>query len=149
MLMSNAPESVHLCDYPEANKQYIDKDLINQVDALKKLVEMGRSARNKADLKIRQPLQTLFYVLEDDKSAEFIEANSSVILDELNVKEIKQVEKSEELINYIVKPNLAKLGQTFGKAIPAIKKALDGMNVNDIINQFKGTWRNCIKDRSW
>jgi len=134
---NSAPESVHLCDYPEADEKYIDKELIDQVDALKRVVELGRSARNKADIKIRQPLQTLCYVVNEDNLSEFINKNSSVILDELNVKDIERKEKSEELINYIVKPNLAILGQTFGKAIPAIRKAIDGMNVNDIVNQLE------------
>lgn len=134
----SAPESVHLCDYPEVVSKYIDNDLIKQVDALKKVVELGRSARNKADLKIRQPLQSLFYVVNDDNLSKFLNDNKSVILDELNVKEIVRVTNTKELITYDVKPNLAILGKTFGKAIPSIRKALGEMNVNDIINQIQG-----------
>ncbi len=133
----SAPESVHLCDYPEVISKYIDDELIKQVDALKKVVELGRSARNKADLKIRQPLQSLFYVINDDNLSKFLNDNMSVILDELNVKEIIRVTNSEELINYNVKPNLVILGKTFGKAVPSIQKALGKMNVNDIINQIQ------------
>ncbi|MCK4904275.1 MAG: class I tRNA ligase family protein, partial [Candidatus Marinimicrobia bacterium] len=108
----SAPESVHLCDYPEVVSKYIDDDLVKQVDALKKVVELGRSARNKADLKIRQPLQSLFYVVNDDNLSKFLNDNKSIILDELNVKEIIRVTNSEELITYDVKPNLAILGKT-------------------------------------
>lgn len=133
----SAPESVHLCDYPEVVSMYIDDDLIKQVDALKKVVELGRSARNKADLKIRQPLQSLFYVVNDDNLSKFLDDNKSVILDELNVKEIVRVTNAKELITYIVKPNLAILGKTFGNAIPSIRKALGEINVNDIINQVQ------------
>jgi len=134
---NSAPKSVHLCDYPEVIKDYLDDDLVKRVDALKKVVELGRSVRNKADLKIRQPLQSLFYVINDDNLSKFIDDNNSVILDELNVKEIKRVNNTEELITYIVKPNLAILGRTFGKAIPSIRKALDNANVSDMINQMQ------------
>ena len=132
----NAPESVHLCDYPEVIPKYIDNELVKQIDALKKVVELGRSARNKADLKIRQPLQSLYFVIKDDTVAKFINNNKSIILDELNVKDISRKTNAEELITYSVKPNLAVLGKTFGKAIPSIKKALDEMKVNDIIDQL-------------
>lgn len=104
---------------------------------MKKVVELGRSARNKADLKIRQPLQSLFYVVNDDNLSKFLDDNKSVILDELNVKEIVRVTNAKELITYIVKPNLAILGKTFGNAIPSIRKALGEINVNDIINQVQ------------
>jgi isoleucyl-tRNA synthetase len=136
-LDESALKSVHLCDYPEVISDYIDDDLVQQVDALKKVVELGRSARNKADLKIRQPLQSLFYVINDDNLSKFLSDNKSVILDELNVKEIKRVNNAEELITYIVKPNLAILGKTFGQAIPSIRNALADINVNDVINQIQ------------
>ena len=116
---------MHLCDYPEVISDYIDDDLVKQVDALKKVVELGRSARNKADLKIRQPLQSLFYVVNDDNLSKFIDDNKSVILDELNVKEIKRVNKSEELITYIVKPNLANIRKNLWKRNTFYRKMLD------------------------
>ena len=100
-------------------------------------MELGRSARNKADLKIRQPLQSLYYVVSDDNVAKFLNENKTVILDELNVKDISRKTNAIELIAYNVKPNLAILGKSFGKAIPSIKKALDEMKVNDITNQLK------------
>ncbi len=132
----SALESIHLCDYPQVDSKYIDDDLVAQVDALKKIVELGRSARNKADLKIRQPLQSLFYVVNDDNLSKFITDNKSVILDELNVKEIKRATNSKELITYDIKPNLAILGKSFGNAIPLIRKTLNEMDVNDIMNQL-------------
>ena len=136
-LKDSAPESVHLCDYPKVKSKYIDDNLIKQVDALKKVVELGRSARNKADLKIRQPLQSLFYSINDDNLAKFLTENKSVILDELNVKEIKRVLDSTELIKYSIKPNLILLGQEFGKAIPAIRKAVEVSDANEIVSKLK------------
>jgi len=144
----SAPESVHLCDYPEVVLKYIDDGLVKQVDALKKVVELGRSARNKADLKIRQPLQSLYYVVNDDNVAKFLSENKSVILDELNVKEISRKTNAEELITYNVKPNLVILGKSFGKAIPSIKKALDEMKVNDITNQLEVNGEVILKTNS-
>ena len=67
----DAIESVHLCDYPDADESWIDLDLIKNVDALKKCVELGRSARSHSNIKIRQPLSKVFYALEDDKVASF------------------------------------------------------------------------------
>ena len=85
-LSNDAPESIHLCDYPKANESKIDSDLIEKIDALRKLVEYGRSARNKANIKIRQPLSKLSFHINDDNIADFIIDQQSIVLDELNVK---------------------------------------------------------------
>ncbi|NOZ04322.1 MAG: isoleucine--tRNA ligase [FCB group bacterium] len=132
-----APESVHLCDYPVANSDYIDEQLMQRVDALKKLVELGRSARNKANIKIRQPLAKLCFVVEDDHLADFILEQQSVVLDELNVKYIERFDNIEELIIYRIRPNLAVIGKTYGKALPVIQKALSEQSAMEVVNQLQ------------
>ena len=89
--------------------------MIEKIDALRKLVEYGRSARNKANIKIRQPLSKLSFHINDDNIADFIIDQQSIVLDELNVKTLLRVESESELVKYDVKPNLPLLGQKFGK----------------------------------
>ncbi len=133
----NAFESVHLCDYPEANSKWIDETLVSQVDALKHVVELGRSSRNKANLKIRQPLATLAFVTKDDEIAAFIHEHQDVILDELNVKKIERTSKSTDLIDYEIKPNLPAIGQLYGKDVPAIRKKVIETDPISIVKALK------------
>ena len=135
--IDDTPESIHLCDFPVADDAYIDEALMLQVDALRKVVEQSRSARNKANLKIRQPLAKLCFAIEDDSVAAFIEENSKVILDELNVKVLERVADSKELVEYNVKPNLPLLGEQYGKQLQEIRKAIAAMDVNEIVHSLK------------
>ena len=120
-----SPESIHLCDYPTVHEEYIDIGLMKRVDTLKKLVDIGRSARNKAGIKIRQPLSTIKFVVNDNESAVFVLEQKSVILDELNIKNIERIKNPEELIKFNVKPNLKNLGQKYGKDLQNIRKFID------------------------
>jgi isoleucyl-tRNA synthetase len=133
----NAAESVHLCDYPAVNDDYIDESLMRRVDTLKKLVELGRSARNKANLKIRQPLSSLKFVVKSDDSAEFILDQKSVVLDELNVKSIERFDSPEMLINFHVKPNLKILGQKYGENLQIIRKFINEKGSDYILNELE------------
>ena len=83
-----APESVHLCSFPKADKNTIDIDLMEKVDVLRKIVEFGRSARSKSNIRIRQPLSELKFNIQNDEIADFIFSEQDVIMDELNVKSI-------------------------------------------------------------
>lgn len=130
-------DSVHLCEYPTANPHFIDDKLMRQMDAQKKLVELGRSARNKANLKIRQPLSTLMYHVKDNELSLFIEEHKTVILDELNVKNIKAVDSPLELIKYHVKPNFPILGQKYGKDLQTIRKLLADIDGETIVTKLQ------------
>ena len=132
----NLPESVHLCEYPEIDDQKIDQKMIDQVDAIRKMVELGRSARNKAELKIRQPLQELCFHLSDNSIKEFVIENQNIILEELNVKNIKYVDSTDKLIGYIIKPNLPFIGQDYGKELPKIKDAISKMDSDKIVSDI-------------
>ncbi len=132
----NLPESVHLCEYPEIDDQKIDQKMIDQVDAIRKMVELGRSARNKAELKIRQPLQELCFHLNDNSIKEFVIENQNIILEELNVKNIKYVDSTDKLIGYIIKPNLPFIGQDYGKELPKIKDAISKMDSDKIVSDI-------------
>ena len=80
--------------------------IIKKVDALKRMVELGRYARNQSKQKIRQPLMKVLFALEDNDTADFIMEHSSIVLDELNVKSIERITNADSLVTYIIKPNL-------------------------------------------
>ena len=101
------------------------------------MVELGRSARNKANLKIRQPLSGLKFVVKSDDLAEFILDQKSVVLDELNVKSIDRVDHPEMLINFHVKPNLKILGQKYGENLQIIRKFINEKSSEDILNELE------------
>jgi len=130
------PESIHLCDYPAIDDKKIDQQMIEQVDTIRKIVELGRSARNKAELKIRQPLKELCFHLSDNSVEKFVIENQKIILEELNVKKIKYVKSTDKLIRYEIKPNLPLIGQDYGKELPAIKDAIIKMNSDKIVSDL-------------
>ena len=130
------PESIHLCDYPVIDDKKIDQKMIEQVDTIRKIVELGRSARNKAELKIRQPLKELCFHLNDNSIEEFVIENQKIILEELNVKKIKFVKSTDKLIGYEIKPNLPFIGQDHGKELPKIKDAILKMDSDKIVSDL-------------
>lgn len=136
-LDKNAPESVHLCDYPVADESKIDPALMEKVDSLRRVVELGRSARNKANLKIRQPLAELAFTIKDDDVADFILNQQHVVLDELNVKSIRRTDSETDLIRYMVKPNLPLLGQKFGKDLNMIRTHLGSVEGENVLNEIR------------
>ena len=134
---SDTCESVHLTDFPDENEKWINDDLIKKVDTLKKLVELGRSARSDSNQKIRQPLAKVLFALEDDDLANFIIENQGIILDELNVKGIERITNADELITYKIRPNLKTLGQRYGSGLPIIRALLESSAEDKWINEFQ------------
>ncbi|SVA29696.1 uncharacterized protein METZ01_LOCUS82550, partial [marine metagenome] len=134
-----AAESIHLCDYPKPDESWIDLDLIANVDSLKKLVELGRSARNQSNQKIRQPLSKVSFAVENDQIALFIMNNQDVVLDELNVKSIERITEADQLISYRIKPNLRTLGQKYGKGLAEIKILLEQSDPIDLVENIQST----------
>ena len=130
-------ESVHLCEYPISDKTWIDNQLMKNVDSLKKCVELGRSARNKNNIKIRQPLSKVLFAIEDNTIADFFIENKEIITDELNVKSIERILETSDLIKYKIKPNLRTLGRKYGKGLTQIKSFLENKDANDLVNQLQ------------
>ncbi len=133
----SVPESIHLCDFPKSDTTLIDHDLMEKMDVLKKVVELGRNARNKAKLKIRQPLASLVFHIPKKEYGKFIIENQNVILEELNVKFIRQTESDVEIISWDVKPNLKIIGQKLGNRLPEIRKFISSKNPVHILNELK------------
>ena len=117
---ANAPESIHLCDYPEVNEAWIDKDLEANMEELLEIVVLGRACRNTANIKNRQPIGTM-YVKAEKKMDKFY---TDIIADELNVKEVKFADDVESFISYSFKPQLRTVGPKYGKLLNGIRTAL-------------------------
>ena len=116
----DAPISVHLCDFPKADKRYIDRHLNKTMEKVLDLVVLGRSARNAANVKNRQPLARMYVATDGEIDDEM----SDVIKSELNVKELIPVESAESFADYEIKPQLKTLGPKYGKLLGKIRETL-------------------------
>lgn len=129
----NAPESVHLCDFPEVSEGLIDSELETNMDEVLKIVVFGRAARNTANIKNRQPIGRMF-VKADHVLSEFYQ---EIIEEELNVKAVKFTEDVRDFTSYSFKPQLKTVGPKYGKFLGKIKEALasvDGNQAMDTLN---------------
>ena len=129
---STAPESVHLCDFPVANPAYVDKQLEEDMEAVLKIVVMGRAARNTANIKNRQPIGTMFVKAPKALSAFYQE----IIEDELNVKTVKFTDDVRDFTTYTFKPQLKTVGPKYGKQLGGIKQYLDQLDGNDAMDRL-------------
>ncbi len=123
-LDSSAPESVHLCEFPKFNAARFDAQLVSEMQAVIRVVDLGRAARGQANLKLRQPLAEVMLRARESTDNLALERFTSTIAEELNVKTVKLLEEGTNLISYNLKPNLPTLGRKYGKNIPAIREAL-------------------------
>jgi isoleucyl-tRNA synthetase len=121
---SDAPESVHLCDYPQPDQKLLDPELNTRMAAAQRLVGLGHKLRDDANLRVRQPLAECRFAVADATVAASIERLASVVEDELNVKKLTRCDNLDGLVSYTYKPNLKTLGPKYGKLLGAIGKAL-------------------------
>lgn len=131
-LDKNAPESVHLCTWPEVDETAIDKDLETEMDLAYKLVKLGRSARNSANIKNRQPLSEI--LVSTDSLPKYYE---DIVKEELNVKKMELGAEMAEYVNFEIKPNLPVLGREYGKLIPKIKEEIAKKNQMELASKVK------------
>ena len=129
----DAPESIHLCDFPTVNEAWIDKDLEADMKELLEIVVLGRACRNTANIKNRQPIGTM-YVKAEKKMSEF---DTDIIADELNVKEVKFADDVESFISYSFKPQLRTVGPKYGKLLGGIRQALTDINGTAAMNELR------------
>ena len=116
----SAPESVHLCEFPEIQENLIDAELEKNMDEVVSIVVLGRAARNGSNIKNRQPLNTM-YVQSDKKVEGYF---TDIIREELNVKNVDFVEDASGFVSYIFKPQLKTLGPKYGKQLGEIRAAM-------------------------
>jgi isoleucyl-tRNA synthetase len=119
-----AAESVHLSSWPEADPSQVDERLADDMRLVMRIVSLGRAARSKAGVKIRQPLSTVYVKLRAGAEEEALSRLRALVLEELNVKDLSAVESEEEFLSYEVKPDLSVLGPRYGSQVSAIQDAL-------------------------
>ncbi len=125
-LDDTAPESIHLCDYPEVNEAFIDKDLENAMDEVLQVVVLGRAARNGSNRKNRQPLAKMYVKAETALDAMY----QQIIEEELNVKAVEFVTDTSAFSSYTFKPQLKTVGPKYGKQLGEIRTALAEIDGN-------------------
>lgn len=133
-LDKSAPESIHLCDFPEVKEEWIDKDLEAKMDVLLQIVVLGRACRNEANIKNRQPIGTLY--VKDEKNEELSEFYQEIIADELNVKKVIFTQDVSDFTAFTIKPQLRTLGRRFGSRLNALKEVLANLDGNAVVAEL-------------
>ncbi len=122
-LDKDAPESVHLCKWPKYDESAVDENLERDMDEAYKIVKLGRSARNTANIKNRQPLSEMLVSVNT-----LPDYYGKIIKDELNIKNIEFNADLSKYVDFNIKPNLPVLGKKYGKLIPQIRKKISSMD---------------------
>ena len=131
----DAPESIHLCLFPEVHEEQIDAELEQNMDNVLKLVVMGRACRNTSNIKNRQPIGQMFV----KASFGLPEFYQEIVADELNVKNIKFTDDVRDFTSYTFKPQLKTVGPKYGKMLGGIKAALDALDGNAAMDEVNET----------
>ena len=129
-----AKESVHLEDYPLSDSNKIDEELSERTRLAMRLSSMGRAARSRAGVKVRQPLQHLYVHTRSVSEIDMLPLIEDQILDELNIKQITPVTDAAEIVSFRIQPNLPILGPKYGRQIGEIRTALDQSDPIEIRN---------------
>ena len=129
----DAPESIHLCDFPAADESMIDKKLEESMEESLAIVVMGRAARNAANIKNRQPIGTMFIKAQHTLEDYF----KNIIEDELNVKQAVFTDDVRDFTSYSFKPQLRTVGPKYGKQLGGIKEHLAGLDGNAAMDELK------------
>ena len=129
----NAPESIHLCDFPEVTESYIDTCLEADMELVLEAVVLGRACRNTANIKNRQPIGKMFVKADKELSSFYMD----IIKEELNVKEAELTDDVSKLTTYSFKPQLKTLGRRFGKNINAVREILANLDGQAAMTELK------------
>ncbi len=130
---ADAPESIHLCDFPSVDETHMDKKLEADMDEVLKVVVLGRAARNTANIKNRQPIGKMYVKAEEELGQFYVE----IIEEELNVKSVEFVEDVRNFTSYSFKPQLKTVGPKYGKQLGNIRKALSEIDGNAAMDALK------------
>ena len=130
-----APESVHMSKWPEADSSWQNDDLLFNIEVVQKVVGLGRAARGQSGVRTRQPLSRLLVRAPNDRARAALEAHQEQILEELNVKSIEFIARDASHVSYRIKPNLPRIGKQYGKQIPAIRAALEAADGAEIASK--------------
>lgn len=136
-VVEDSPESVHLCDYPEADEALIDEALSERMALVRLISSLGRRAREGASLKVRQPLSKVEVILADTTHQAWLEEHAAVIADELNVKAVEYTDEPEKYVEHQVLPNFKLLGKKLGKRMPKVKKELGAASGSELLANLR------------
>ncbi|MEM7167375.1 MAG: isoleucine--tRNA ligase [Planctomycetota bacterium] len=141
-----APESVHLCDYPTVDTALICEELAEEMEVVREIVSLGRAVRSQEKLRVRQPLPQLEVVLADSALAARLARHNSLVAEELNVKSVDWIQQADEYVEYQVKPNFRSIGPRFGKLAPAIQKELKAVaEPAALLHELEANAKVCIE----
>ncbi len=129
--LNDAPESVHLCSWPQVDESLKNDELIREVEGVLQCVSLGHAARKESGVKVRQPLSRVLIQAPSNEARTWITNWRETILDELNVKEIELLDDAGALVEYSLKANLPKLGKKLGKQMGAARQAFEGASLED------------------
>ncbi|ASQ29553.1 isoleucine--tRNA ligase [Borrelia miyamotoi] len=131
-------ESIHLNEYPKASKEFINTELEEKMNFIKKVVSIARALRASHNIKIRRPISTIYVVTKNHKEQQILSEMKEIILEEINAKEIKIKSNEEELVIYKAKANFKELGSKLGKNMKTIALEIMKLNNEDILKIIKG-----------
>jgi isoleucyl-tRNA synthetase len=129
--LTGGEDSVHLADFPVPDDDLADSELEAAMEAVRRTVELGRAARARAGIKVRQPLRRAVVVARGAER-EAIASRADLVRAELNVKELEFVSEESDLVSYRVKPNYRALGPRFGRQMPQLAAAVEGLDADRV-----------------
>jgi isoleucyl-tRNA synthetase len=130
-------ESVHLCDFPQPQREYQDAELSTRMTVLREIASLGRAARMEAKLKVRQPLAGVTVILNDARHAEWLAVHDGILRDELNVKSVTYQTDAAEFVEYQIQPNFKRLGPQVGPLLPKLKSYLQAADGASLLRQLQ------------
>jgi isoleucyl-tRNA synthetase len=137
-----APVSIHLCDWPQVREELIDEQLTNDTHLVMRVVGLGRAAREKAQIRVRQPLHSLYIRVPSQSEEEALTRLSDQILEELNIKDLELMDSDSDMLAYTLRPRVKVLGPKYGplvQKILALFKTLDAHETQKAATQLSAT----------
>ena len=133
-----APKSLHHCDFPKVNEALIDEELSAQMEVVIQMSSAGLAARNKAAIRVRQPLSEVIFEVSDEHKRTAIERFSYIISSELNIKKVVVLAVDEKIpVAWNIRPEFSKLGPKFGKLVKKIAAQIQSSDLADLVGKFR------------
>lgn len=136
-IFPNEPESVHLAHWVNAEEDLIDTVLLHDMETLIRVVELGRAARSTAGVKVRQPLAEILVRVRTEAEMSGLRRLEDQLKEELNIKQVTYLDRTTDLLEYTIKPNLSLLGKRLGKQLPAFRQTLITLDSREIVRNIR------------
>jgi isoleucyl-tRNA synthetase len=127
---SHAPVSIHLCDWPQVNEELLDEHLTSETQLVMRVVSLGRAARERAQIKVRQPLNALYVRVLNHNEEETLSRQSEQVLEELNIKHLHLMSEDSDMLAYTLKPQVKVLGPKYGPLVQKILAAFKSLDAH-------------------